>query len=134
MTELDIKFDELEHMPLEEAKKIIEQMDYENWLEDISETIEGVNYGFDVIDEGDWDDEGKYQYRGDIGILCQYDESWNIVKKYDIAATSSMIRSGSYFTDYYYQYNNLNISQIIQKYIPEQIIPAKTIVTFAEKE
>ena len=134
MTELDIKFDELEHMPLEEAKKIIEQMDYENWLEDISETIDGVNYGFDVIDEGDWDDEGKYQYRGDIGILCQYDESWNIVKKYDIAATSSMIRSGSYFTDYYYQYNNLNISQIIQKYIPEQIIPAKTIVTFAEKE
>ena len=109
-------------------------MDCENWLEDISETIDGVNYAFHVIEEGDWDDEGKYQYRNDIGIFCQCDENWFIVKKFDIAVISSITRTGSYYTDYYYEYDKLDVSQIIQKYIPEQIIPAKTIVTFAEEE
>ena len=41
-------------------------------------------------------------------------------------------RSGSYFSDYYYDYDPLQVDQLVQKVIPQQIIPERTIVVFAE--
>lgn len=129
MVELKLNYDELTEMSLEDAKKIVGEFDNESCLEDIGEEVNGTNYGVKVIDEGDWIDEGKYQYRTDIGVLCEFDDKWNVVKMFDIAAVSKITRSGSYFSEYNYEYDNLVVNKIIKKVIPKQIIPERTVVT-----
>lgn len=129
MVELKLNYDELTEMSLEDAKKIIGEFDNESFLEDIGEEVNSTNYGVKVIDEGDWIDEGKYQYRMDIGVLCEFDDKWNVVKMFDIAVTSEITRSGSYFSEYNYEYDNLVVNKIIKKVIPKQIIPERTVVT-----
>ena len=129
MVELKLNYDELTEMSLEDAKKIVGEFDNESFLEDIGEEVNGTNYGVKVIDEGDWIDEGKYQYRTDIGVLCEFDDKWNVVKMFDIAVTSEITRSGSYFSEYNYEYDNLVVNKIIKKVIPKQIIPERTVVT-----
>ena len=129
MIELELNYDELVEMSLKDAKKIIEEFNNKSFLEDIGEEVNGTNYGVKVLDEGSWDDEGKYQYRTDIGVLCEYDEKWNVVKIFDIAVTSQITRSGSYFSDYNYDYEKLEVNKIIKKVIPKQIIPERTVVT-----
>lgn len=132
MVELKLNYDELIEMSLEDAKKIIAEFNNESFLEDIGEEVNGSNYGVKVLDEGDWIDEGKYQYRTDIGVLCEFDDKWNVVKMFDIAVTSEITRSGSYFTDYNYDYEDLKVNKIIKKIIPQQIIPERTVVTLEE--
>ncbi len=132
MIELALNYDELVEMSLDDAKKIAGEFDNQSFLEDIGKEVKGVNYGVKVIDEGDWIDEGKYQYKTDVGVLCEYDENWNVVKIFDIAITSEITRSGSYFSDYNYEYDKLKVNKIIKKVIPEQIIPERTIITIEE--
>lgn len=129
MIELELNYDELVDMSLEDAKKIIKEFNNESFLEDIGEEVNGVNYGVEVLDEGDWVDGGKYQYKTDIGVLCEFDEKWNVVKMFDIAVTSEITRSGSYFSEYNYEYEDLEVNKIIKKVIPKQIIPERTVVT-----
>ena len=129
MVELKLNYDALTEMSLEDAKKIVGEFDNESFLEDIGEEVNGTNYGVKVIDEGDWIDEGKYQYRTDIGVLCEFDDKWNVVKMFDIAVVSEITRSGSYFSEYNYEYDNLVVNKIIKKVIPKQIIPERTVVT-----
>lgn len=129
MVELKLNYDELTEMSLEDAKKIIAEFNKESFLEDIGDEVDGVNYGVKVLDEGDWVDKGKYQYRTDIGVLCECDEKWNVVKMFDIAVTSKITRSGSYFSEYNYEHENLKVNKIIKKVIPQQIIPERTVVT-----
>lgn len=81
--------------------------------------------------ESNWDDQGKYQYKDVTGILCEILEDGSVTK-YDIAVTQYITRSGSYFSDYYYDYDPLQVDQLVQKVIPQQIIPERTIVVFAE--
>ncbi len=132
MVELKLNYDELTEISLEDAKKIVGEFDKESFLEDIGEEVNGSNYGVKVLDEGDWVDEGKYQYRTDIGVLCEFDDKWNVVKMFDIAVTSEITRSGSYFTDYNYDYEDLVVNKIIKKVIPQQIIPERTVVILEE--
>ena len=132
MVELKLNFDELVEMYLEDAKMIVAEFYNEHFLEDIGEEVNGVHYGVKVLEEGDWNDEGKYQYRTDIGVLCEYDNDWNMTKMFDIAVTSQMTRSGSYFSDYYYEYEDLEVNKIIKKVIPKQVIPERTVITLAE--
>lgn len=129
MVELKLNYDELIETSLEDAKKIVGEFNKESFLEDIGEEVNGTNYGVMVLDEGDWIDEGKYQYRTDIGVLCEFDDKWNVVKMFDIAAVSKITRSGSYFSEYNYEYDNLVVNKIIKKVIPKQIIPERTVVT-----
>ena len=132
IVELKLNYDEFETMSLEDAKKIVDELDKESFLEDIGEEVNGTNYGVKVLDKGGWIDEGKYQYKTDMGVLCEFDDKWNIVKMFDIAITSEIIRSGSYFTDYNYEYEDLEVNKIIKKVIPQQIIPERTVVTVEE--
>ena len=132
MVELKLNYDELTEMSLEEAKKIIGEFDNESFLEDIGEEVNGTNYGVKILKEGDWIDEGKYQYRTDIGVLCEFDDKWNVVKMFDIAVTSEITRNGSYFSEYNYEYDNLVINKIVKKVIPKQIIPERTVITLEE--
>ena len=133
MIELNVNFEELEHMDLEEAKKIVSHFDNEDWYTDLYATINGIKYETYVVDESDWDDQGKYQCKDVIGVLCKISEDGSVTK-YDIAVTQYITRSGSYFSEYYYEYEPLQVDQLVQKVIPQQIIPERTIVTFADTE
>lgn len=133
MIEINANFKELIHMDLEEAKKIISHFDNDGWYEELGATVDGAEYRLDIVEEGDWDDQGKYQYKDVTGILYKILEDGSIVK-YDIAVTQYITRCGSYFSDYNYEYEPLQIDQLVQKVIPQQIIPERTIVTFKEGE
>lgn len=133
MVELNVNFEELEHMDLEEAKKIVSHFDNEDWYEELGATVNCVEYCLDIVDESNWDDQGKYQYKDVTGILCEILEDGSVTK-YDIAVTQYITRCGSYFSDYYYEYEPLQVDQLVQKVIPQQIIPERTVVTFADKE
>lgn len=111
--EFNINFEELEHMDLEEAKEIVSHFDNEDWYEELGATIDGVEYGLDIVDVGDWIDGGKYQYKDVTGILCRTSED-DSVTEYDIAVTQYITRSGSYFSDYYYEYDQLQVNQLVQ--------------------
>lgn len=131
--EFNINFEELEHMDLDEAKKIVSHFDNEDWYEELGATIDGVEYRLEIVDDGDWDDQGKYQYKDVTGILCEILEDGSVTK-YDIAVTQYITRSGSYFSEYYYEYEPLQVDQLVLKVIPQQIIPKRIVVTFADKE
>lgn len=133
MVEFNINFEELEHMDLEEAKKIVSHFDNEGWYEELRATVNGVEYGLDIVDEGDWDDQGKYQYKDVTGVLCKISEDGSVTK-YDIAVTQYITRCGSYFSEYNYEYTPLQVDQLVLKVIPQQIIPKRIIVTFEDKE
>ena len=68
------------------------------------------------VDPGDWIDDGKYSYR--VSIFKFDDKLWEI----------SCGRSGSYFTDYYYDWENLKEIEATRVYPHETI----TIVYKAE--
>jgi len=133
MIELNVNFEELEHMDLEEAKEIVSHFNTGEDCEDLYANIDGVEYGTYIVDESDWDDQGKYQYKDVTGLLCKVSED-NSVTKYDIAVTQYITRCGSYFSEYNYEYAPLQVDQLVQKVIPQQIIPERTVVTFADKE
>ena len=129
MEGLNVNFKELEHMDLDKAKEIVSHFDNEDYFEKLGATIDGVEYGLDIVDESNWDDQGKYQYKYVTGILCKSSEDGSVTK-YDIAVTQYITRSGSYFSEYYYEYEPLQVDQLVQKVIPQQIIPERTVVTF----
>lgn len=133
MTEINVNFKELVHMDLKEAKKIVSHFDNEGWYEELGATVDGAEYRLDIVEEGDWDDQGKYQFKDVTGILYKIVEDSSIIK-YDIAVTQYITRSGSYFSDYEYEYDPLEVRQLVQKVIPQQIIPERTIVTFKGEE
>lgn len=56
------------------------------------ECLEG--HVVDIVEDGDWDDEGKYQH------------SFTIFKYKDKHYKIDYSRSGSYYSDYYYSYEN----------------------------
>lgn len=125
MEGLNVNFKELEHMDLDKAKEIVSHFDNEDDYEELGATIDGIEYGLDIVDETDWDDQGKYQYKNVTGILCKSLEDGSVTK-YDIAVTQYITRSGSYFSDYYYDYDPLQVDQLVQKVIPQQIIPERS--------
>lgn len=133
MIELNVNFEELEHMDLEEAKEIVNHFDNEDWYEELGATVDGIEYGLDIIDDENWDDQGKYQCKDVTGVLYKISEDGNVTK-YDIAVTQYITRSGSYFSEYDYEYDPLEVRQLVRKVIPQQIIPERTIVTFKEGE
>lgn len=69
MIELNVNFENLVHMDLEEAKKIVSHFDNECDCEDLRATINGTKYRLHIIDDGSWIDEGKYQHKDTTGVL-----------------------------------------------------------------
>jgi len=99
----------------------------------------GVDYSVICIEEDPWEDGGKYQYGGTTYQLVSYDKNAkgycskdSIIDHFDIEIYHPVNRSGSYFSDYYYNYCYPTVSRVITKHIPEQIIPAHDEVAYEE--
>mgnify|MGYP003552023679 CR=1 FL=1 len=65
--------------------------------------------GIEIIEDGDWDDQGKYQYK--CIIFSMNDKYYQTV----------VTRSGSYFSNYDYQFES-----------PEEVIKEEKVVTKTE--
>ena len=129
----NVNFEELTHMDFEEAMKIISHFNNEDYYEELGATVDGKKYELNIIDKSDWIDEGKYQCHDATGMLYSIAKNGSVTK-YDIAVTQYVSRSGSYFSEYNYEYEPLEVRRLIQKTIPKQVIPERTVVTFAEEE
>lgn len=127
----DVNFEELKHMDLETAKEIVKQFDDVTSLKDSGCEIDGERYNTQYLMESDWDDQGKYQYQEEYGLLCKLDDNYNVIDKYDICVVNDITRSGSYFSEYYYE-NEFRVKQIVKKVIPEVVIPEHTVITIGE--
>lgn len=129
----NVNFEELKHMDLEEAKEIVKQFDEVTWLEDVGCEFNGERYGTEALLESDWDDGGKYQYKEEYGLLCKLDNDYTVIEKYDVCIVNDITRSGSYFSKYYYE-TELRVERIIEKVIPEVVIPEHTVITIGEQK
>lgn len=125
----NVNYEELKHMDLETAKEIVKQFDDVAWLTGCE--INGENYTTVLLDESDWDDQGKYQYKEEYGLLCKLDDNRNVIEKYDICFVNDITRSGSYFSEYDYE-NEFRAEQIVKKVIPEVVIPEHTVIAIGE--
>lgn len=118
MVELKIgngNFEDLAEMELDKAKEIIGDFEEKCGLEDVAVEYNGKKYGVDIIQKGDWIDDGKHKHKKDIGILCKYNENWEIEKRYNIAVTQNISWTGSYYSEYRYEYSQPEMCKIIKK-------------------
>ena len=131
---LEIVKNKLEAWPSYCENNMIErgEMDFEK---------DGVSYSYLYIDETSWDDEGKYQYQAITYQLIAYDPTNskysypcndNIIDKFDLILTVPVTRSGSYFSEYNYYYNNPSLSLVEIEQIPEKVIPAHEEVKWVD--
>lgn len=99
-------------------------------LEDFTISFGNFNFGFIAVEESGWDDQGKYQYMSIDYQLVSYDNSkhsWptndNIIDYYDFIFTQHISKSGSYSSEYYYEYDKPEPYKLKEFLIPEVIIP-----------
>lgn len=99
--------------------------------------IDGIAYGFICEEEGDWEDEGKYQFSTDEFKLVSFDDSKekhphgkNIIDTFNLFVSVGISRSGSYYTDYYYDYDKPQYFKGEVSHVEEVVIPAHDIVKF----
>lgn len=86
--------------------ELIGQFDISNTDNEL--VVNGVRYALKEIKDWDWSDEGKYSYGECVYQLGIADKNvrWNIEegKELNIFIMQEATRSGSYFSDYYYDY------------------------------
>lgn len=127
----NVNYEELKHMDLETAKEIVKLFDHAACLDFAECVINGEKYATVFLDESNWDDGGKFQYKEEYGLLCKVDGEGKEIEKYDICVVNDITRCGSYFSDYEY-INEFRVEQIVKKVIPEVVIPEHTVITIGE--
>ena len=101
-------------------------------LDDFSYEHEGKRYGFKGVGDNSWDDQGKYQFCTERGQLIEEDKNYKIVQSFNFGVERRVARSGSYFTDYHYQYEPYDAFQIVEVLVPEVVIPARIELIWEE--
>lgn len=94
-------------------------------MEDLVFLYNGKNYSFELLKESAWDDQGKYQYQ-DVDYILK-DEEGNYM---NVMAEVVVTRSGSYFSEYDYEYDIPVLYTIGMKTVPEQVIPEHEVVVY----
>ena len=95
-------------------------------LDDFSYEHEGKRYCFKGVGDDSWDDQGKYQFKTEQGQLIEEDKNYKEIQSFSFGVERGVARSGSYFTDYHYQYEPYDAFQIVEVLVPEVVIPAHT--------
>lgn len=120
--------------------KFPDKYDCPDMEENFELEIEGIAYGILEAEESDWTDEGKYSYSDKTYQLVSYDKNISeyicdesIIDKYDLFINQSFSRSGSYFTDYDYQYDSPTVQIAIIERVPEKVIKEHDEVKFISK-
>lgn len=113
--------------------------DCSNIEDNVELEIDGVSYGILETEDSGWTDEGKYSYSDKTYQLVSFDKAFgyvcdkSIIDRFDLFINQGMSRSGSYFTDYNYQYDSPTVQIAIIERVPEKIIKAHEEVNFINK-
>ena len=91
--------------------------------------FDGFDYALIEVDEDSISDEGKYQYGGEIYQFVEFDKAIasypcekSITKKFNLFVREDWTRSGSYFSNYYYEYDYPDLFSYEVVTIPEKVI------------
>jgi hypothetical protein len=107
------------------AKQIMTEVnskdDEQRDIEDLEIKINNITYGFKIIEDSNWQNDGKYDLKSTISQLVSYDDNYKIIEEFDTYFEQSSSRTGSYYTDYYYSYDKIERLQRVEKVIPEHI-------------
>lgn len=70
--------------------------------------IEGAKYtfSFEEVETADWEDEGKYSQGGYVYRVAVHDMEGGFVEDLDLYVRQWVTRCGSYFSEYYYEYDS----------------------------
>lgn len=96
----------------EKVKIILNGLDKEDW-EDSEVKVDGVKYGLMETENEGWKSHGKYEtntYIFEIVSGDNYDPTGVFVRQ-------GQTRSGSYYSDYYYDYEDYEVVEQIEKTI-----------------
>lgn len=139
MIDLGLNFDELEHMSLEDAQKLVSQFNPEEY----DWKVDGLTYTLDILRKDLFHDDNRHEEGIRFGVLCVYKEyRSDIVKRFDIILKQCVEKRGlkrELFKARWYEvfdllYHPFEIHSIIRKEIPPKVIPGRTITTFGEDE
>lgn len=85
----------------------------ENDIEERDDFVDsdGTKYSWKIVDDGDWVSEGKYEYSDVVVQVTKGDEAL------DLFLLQNASRSGSYYSDYYYQYESPDLVERKEKII-----------------
>jgi hypothetical protein len=110
-------------MTRELFEKIAKDVDsFEEALEDYLYRDGETKYGFEYIDEEPkWEDEGKYSFKYEKARLVKYGDNLDIIERYDYGIERAISRTGSYYSDYYYEYYPCEMYSIEYVLVPQQI-------------
>lgn len=121
------------------VEELKEQFSDDEDIEGLSFVYEGVSYSLEEIGSDDEIDEGKYSYGRKYFQLCSYDEKITTylsrkseLDKFDIVVSQGYSKSGSYYSDYEWYYDEPRASKIGVVIVPEVIIPEHEEVSFTE--
>lgn len=79
--------------------------------EDMYCEYNGDRYNLESCDGDTWIDDGKYQFKNEIFELFKNGEGT------EVFYGQGVTRSGSYYTDYYYEYESLREVKMVEKTI-----------------
>lgn len=138
-------FKEVSNELLDKVKQEIENLDWKAERSSVIEynglkfEFEGISYDVRVVEEDCWEDGGKYQYSTNVWQLvsfdkniCKYACEKSIIDKYNLFMNENITRSGSYFSDYWYQCDKPNYTKISIKNVLEMIIPAHEKIEYCD--
>lgn len=133
---LDIKLNELKEIDKELLKQIVNQIDDED-IDDVVVEVNDNRYGFSAIEDGSWEDDGRGKYYTKestyiLGLYGENEDKWRFIEKYNVIVSQGVSKTGSYYTDWNYEYEEPTFSYAKEEVIPEQIIPAHTIIALNE--
>lgn len=97
----NFSYDDLWEMLFDElkAEELVEYQ--EVWLELDSEKFK---FCFEEVEDEGWEDEGKYSNNGYVFRVSVYDAEGGFVEDLDLYIKQYASRTGSYYSDYYYEY------------------------------
>lgn len=95
-------------------------------IDDFEYIYDGKIYSFKDVGDDTWDDQGKYQYKYEQGQLIEMNKKYKEIQSFNFGVSRTIQRSGSYFSDYYYDKEPYEYYKIKEILIPENIIPAHT--------
>ena len=107
-------------------------------IEESEFAYKGIQYALVNIDKGDWTtDDGKYENSYKEYQLVSYDNTktsypcdYNTIDEFNVVIRQDMYRTGSYYNEYYFEYEAPMIHKIIIDNIPKITIPAHEEVRY----
>lgn len=113
--------------------------DEDGSIEELTFIYNNTTFALTEIEDEEWTSEGKYEYSSKSYQIVSFDNSHikypcekNIINHYNLFLNQSISRTGSYYSDWYYQYEEPTISVLHINHVNEVIIPEHDEITSVE--